>query len=317
MSIADHRTTEDTATGELVPYLEPMRQVLTELVDAALDLAPSSGIPAADSKAMAELYEEAKLENGHWTQPVRAAHSAAGVLRFAAGDHIRSYVRLFGGLPVPVYSHLVTARCCLDACGVALWLGAADTSAMIRVKRYQVMRMMNADQLKRAPVPAWKEHGKANIDNVIAGAREHGWGVSRSNLSVAGIEPPKPRQLIQTVLDDIPSSFDDNIGLGDVLWWYLSGATHSTSYALMQSIDASGGQTNPIGEPMAAIFTSGRSVELFGLTVARAFEKVTAEHAALFGWTSERWTTARHSLNELRRTTIQRGPAPTRSARTP
>ena len=52
------------------------------------------------------------------------------------------------------------------------------------------------------------------------------------------------------------------IDLGALLWWYLSGVTHSSTYALMQSVDAERVPGTALAPQRGAIFTDARSVLL-------------------------------------------------------
>lgn len=285
---------------DLASHLEPMVTVMLELVDAALDLAPPSGLPAADSQAMAERAVEDKYANEHWPEPVRAAHAVTGVLVFAAGDHIRSYARLFASEPVPVYTHLAIARAALDAAGTAYWLADTGISDETRIMRYEVTRLMSAVECKRSPMPSAKAKSQEIVDNVRAGAAPHGWTVNRSNPHCGNQEEPRPKQLIRRVLEDDAIFGPDAPGIATVLWWYLSGVTHSASYALMQSVKITDDAPNAApGETMAAISTSSQSVFMMGLTAARGYAAAVQEHAQLMGWSSERWDAARKALADL------------------
>lgn len=299
---ADSNPDEDQ---RLLDYLRPLCDVMLELVDGAQELGGEHGLPAADSMAVAEIAEEPKYINEHWTGPVRGAHTTAGIVRFAAGDHVRSFARLFLDQPVPVFSHLVLARASLDACGNAYWLSDTKAGVEGRIQRYQVHRMLNAKELKKSPLTAPKAKGKEALDLVVNGANLLGWGATKGNPRVGITEEVAPKKLMRAVLNDDRTFGEDQLGNSELLWWYLSGATHSAMWALMQSVDATSGDTDATGEPLAAIFTNGESVVTMGLTVARAYEATIVEHAALFGWGSNRWTAARIRLNELRKQAVQ------------
>jgi hypothetical protein len=294
--------------ADLTVHLKPMCTALAELTDAAQGLAPPSGLPAADSKAMLERSEEHTYLNPHWDEPVRGAHAVGGVLAFAATDHMRSFGQLFATEPVPVYSHLVLARAALDAAGMAYWVADTGTGTKTRIMRYGVTRLMNAAQYDRSPVPDAKDLAKRIRDSVDLGSADNGWTISRKTGRVGTEDPPKPRKLIRAVLADDKVFGSGEAGIGDVLWWYLSGATHSASYALMQSVQIHEQATRANGgdEPMGAIYTSAGSVILIGLTVARAYETAISEWARLMGWRSDRWDEARKRLSTLSRSV---GPA--------
>lgn len=279
-----------------------MCSVISELTDAAQALAPPSGLPGVSSRAMAERAEESTFTNPHWEEPVRASHAVGGVVAFAATDHLRSFGGLFSSEPVPVYSHLVLARAALDAAGLAYWLADTGIDTKTRIMRYSVTRLMNAGQFDRSPLPDGKDHARRVRDSVDAGAVANGWTISRRTGRVGTEEPPRTRRLIRTVLHDDSVFGPTESGVADVLWWYLSGATHSASYALMQSVKIHEEATKTFGgEPMAAIYTSSEGVMLIGLTIARAYTNAYGEWARLMGWQSDRWDAAQQELASLSR----------------
>ena len=86
-------------------------------------------------------------------------------------------------------------------------------------------------------------------------------------------EMPPPRKGIAAVLGEMPAEAE-RAGLGSVLWWYLSGVTHSASYGLMQAIEAQETK-DALGTQMGAIFTDARSVILMAWAAATAFTTMT------------------------------------------
>jgi len=102
------------ATDDIVPVLEHLMDSLEGLANAAEVLA-GSGMALADSPAMTELAREADITADDWDEPVHAAHTNAGILRFAATDAVRQFTRLFRSQPVPVYAHLSVARAGLES----------------------------------------------------------------------------------------------------------------------------------------------------------------------------------------------------------
>lgn len=288
------------AVDNLAAHLKPMVDVLLALAEAAREIGPPSGLPAADSQAMAERAVEDEYGNEHWPEPVRASHAIAGVLVLAAGDHLRSYARLFAAEPVPVYTHFVVARAALDAAGTAYWMSDTSIGADIRIMRYEVSRLTNAAECSRSPLPSAKKTGNTIVANVRAGAALHGWTVNRRTPQCGNQKQPRPKQLIRQVLNDDALFGRDAPGIASVLWWYLSGVTHSASYALMQSVQVTEDAPHAApGETMAAIYTSSQSVITMGLTAARGYVASVQEHADLMGWSSQRWDDARQALADL------------------
>jgi hypothetical protein len=133
-----------------------------------------------------------------------------------------------------------------------------------------------------------------------AGAAMHGWEVDAKENRCGTERQLGPKALIALALDDDAIFGKDDVGLGPLLWWYLSGVVHSSPYALMQSVDASaGGNSAVTGEQVASIFTSGQAVLMVGLTAGRGYRAAVNEHAGLMGWNSERWQMAQLEFAKL------------------
>ena len=109
--------------GDIVPILGPLIKLLEGMADGAESLA-GSGVPMADSPAMAEMSKEASIAGDDFEEPVHAAPTNASILRFAATDYVRQFAAMFRGQPVPVYAHLPVARASLEAAALAsYWAG--------------------------------------------------------------------------------------------------------------------------------------------------------------------------------------------------
>ena len=291
----DGAMTATPDTKDLVEAVAPTVRAVLALTDAA-QTAAGIGLPSADSAAMAEVAAEPPLVNAHLREPIHAAHSLSAILAFAAGDHLRNYARLFASQPVPVYSHLVVARACLDACSVAFWLNEPGIGAERRVQRYLVLRLDNAKQQKRSPLVVSKDKAKEIIEEVRLGVAEAGWALQAhlndgNSPRVAAEALPSPKSRIGAVLGDMTAEAE-RAGLGPALWWYLSGVTHGASYGLMQAVEAQAEQ-HPSMPQMGAIFTDARSVILMAWALATAFVSMTDVRMAVFGWQSSAWSSAK------------------------
>ena len=95
---------------------------------------------------------------------------------------------------------------------------------------------------------------------------------------------------IAAVLRELPTD-QQWARLGPVLWWYLSGVTHSAPYSFMQAVEAQGTQS-PFEPQLGAIFTDGRSVILMAWAIATAYRTMTEARRSLFGWESSGWEAA-------------------------
>lgn len=250
---------------------------------------------------MAELAEEARLVNDHLAEPIHAAHSLARILAFAATDHLGNYARLFDSQPVPVYSHLVVARACLDACSLAYWLGEPDVGAERRAQRYVAMRLFNAKQQKRSPIGQVKEKAKEILEDARAGVTAAKWPFhphwsKNENPRVADEAVPRSKAGIAAVLGEIPAEVAET-RIGHVLWWYLSGVTHSASFALMQAVELEE-PTSELGPHMGAIFTDAKSVLMMAWAISKAYVTMIEAHRGLFRWESDEWNDTRAEHRE-------------------
>jgi hypothetical protein len=103
--------------------IEPTRASLRELALRGRDVRVRRGVlPAADARAMRELEESEGLDNDRGNPMARDAWSLAGVLLFAAEDHILAMCSLLEWSSMPVYAHTVLARAALEASLWAAWL---------------------------------------------------------------------------------------------------------------------------------------------------------------------------------------------------
>jgi hypothetical protein len=294
--------------NEFVEAVAPLVEVISKLTSAAAALFDRSQ-PAADSRAMSDLASESKLADDQWPEPVLLVHSQISFATFALLDHLRSFGRLFADEPVPVYSHFVIARAALDVGGIAWWLLDSSIDVEARVVRGQVVRLVAARELRRAPrsLVAAHQRGEAREAEIREGARRRGWTVSGRNargpVRLRDQEHPKPRSAIRAVLghEDHPT-----LTVGDTLWWLLSGHTHGGMHALMQSMTIE--PTNsPLEPPMAAIGTQASTTHVLGGNLCQMFVRVIDARAAYIGRTSDEWIAAKATCQEYLRAVIAAG----------
>lgn len=284
----------DPPPPNLIQALQPTAAALHGLADAGQALA-QPGLPDPASQAMAEIAAEADLPGiGLLGEPVESAHSVANLLAFAATDHLRNFARLFEGEPVPVFSHLVLTRACLDAAGVANWLGQPSIGVERRAQRYVVHRLANAKQMKRSPVADAKAKAASIRQEVGAGCLAAGWALQAhmndgQSPRVGDEEQPTARQAIAAVLGDPVD--DPNAALGDFWWWLLSGVIHGTPYGLMQSVRPQP-RTSDLQPPLGAVLTDSRSVVTLAWAAATAYRTMTESLRRLFGRASAQWDAA-------------------------
>jgi hypothetical protein len=264
---------------------------LTNLADAT-ELLVGSGIATADSTAMAEIVQEAELVGPGFDEPVRGAHSNASILRFAATDAVRQFARLFQSQPVPVYAHMAVARAGLEAAAHSYWTAASGIGAVERVKRFQAIRLRNSLEMKRSPIPEFKQQGAELMARVRQQCQERSWTTiaNDSRIIVGGQELHGSGALIKTLASQ-GSDAPELQRLGATAWWFQSGSSHAVNYALVESIEAQE-PTSSVGPQIASIFTSSRSVALQALILGFGYRSMIEEHRRLFGWSNPAWDSA-------------------------
>lgn len=278
--------------GDIVPVLEPLMSTLTDISDATQSLT-GSGMALDGSQAMAELAQEATLKGPGFDEPVHAAHSNANILRFAATDAVRQFARLFVSQPVPVYAHLAVARAGLESAAHAYWAAARGIGAVARVQRWQLLRLRNAMEMKRSPIPEFKAQGATVMGQVREQCAERSWAViaNEKRVEVANQQLPGSGALIKTLIADGQSAPEVE-RLGATAWWFQSGSSHGVNYALIESIAPPPASGSPLAPQQAAIFTSSRSVALQALILGLGYRSMIEEHRRLFGWSNPAWDQA-------------------------
>lgn len=252
-----------------------------------------SGMALDGSQAMAELAQEATLRGPSFDEPVHAAHSNANILRFAATDAVSQFARLFASQPVPVYAHLAVARAGLESAAHAYWAAARGIGAVARVQRWQLLRLRNAMEMKRSPIPEFKAQGVTVMRQVREQCTERNWTViaNEKRVEVADQHLPGGGALIKTLIADGRSAPEVE-RLGATAWWFQSGMSHGVNFALIESIAPPPDSVSPLAPQQATIFTSSRSVTLQAVILGLGYRSMIEEQRRLFGWSNAAWDEA-------------------------
>lgn len=292
------------AEGDLVPVLAPLMRQLEVLAEAGTALA-GQGVADAHSDAVKERARAAASRGPDFEDSVFACHSNAGILRFSATDHLRQFAKMFAAVPVPVYAHLCVARACLEASALSYWLSSPEVDPEGRVQKYLLTRLSNANQLERSPIGSVKQSGKDLRTKVRREGTALGWVViaNEKRVSVGGLETPATQHLISDVLSDGDEALDT---LGKTMWWFLSGVSHGSAYALLQSIEIANPVASALEPTRVSIFTSSTSVTLQGIVLGRAYRSLMNRHAKLFGWENTAWSSASSDFVDFARGTMAR-----------
>lgn len=276
----------------------PLRDALRALVSVGRDVRQRRGyLPAADGRGMSEFAEAKKYAGGWGAEPIRDAHSSAGVLLFAAEDHIISIGKLFDDDPVPVFSHSVLARSALEASLLASWLMDLKIGPRERIARYMTRDLADKEALERLAAAtesaATETRARTRIETIVDEARRHEFRVVTSKKGkVLGIEErhPDTTSLANLYMLDGDAELDESgdDGLGVIMWRLFCGIDHSSFHGLRQSIDDSAGpsELDP-GTVRAAFRTASNEVLIVLTTVALAYMPAMGAYVRLMGWKDE------------------------------
>lgn len=295
--------TASRTTDDLTAVLAPFVKVVVDVIEASVEMA-GVGAPAVSSPAMGERARETALATADAVDPVAAAHSVAGLLRHAAADHLRSYVESFVRQPVPVFSHVVMARVAIESAAWAYWLCEPrvdrNDGATLRVQRYSLLRLKGAKDLKRSPVPQFKDQGKFTIARVRDYTQAMGWACTVGDTPRVGGETlPAPRGVMRAVIANGTGSAELE-EVAEVVWTYGSGIVHGAVSALLQSVDAPPSTSTSAPQVTAPLFSSSDHVLTYGYVVVDAFVAMVERQRALFGWPGDAWAEAARRASESR-----------------
>jgi hypothetical protein len=196
--------------------------------------------PAVACPSLTELEHQADYAGAREDQPVDNLISMIDLLVQAGNDSLRAVGTLVETEPVFVWAHLPTGRAALEAYAFARWLAECPLDRETRVKRGLLMRLDDAKQLARFGIPALTRLSQQKNASIRNFANANGWDMSIGHMTIGG------ETLIGTkpALDHL---FNDPLSVASIapkLWSYLSGASHGNPYALLQSVDQDGGESD-------------------------------------------------------------------------
>jgi hypothetical protein len=280
--------------GDFQDTVRPSVAAIDSFAGACVDLVdryshlPSVTVPSA---AMEDLAGQATYQKEPWDGPIEETHSLIGLFTLAGLDHMRAYGRIVGGEPVPIWSHLVAARSALEAFGYAHWLTEQPLDTASRVQRTKLLRLRDAFEMCRYDQPEYKQKGRSLKDSVRRGAEANGWTVSFSKKTINGEEVIKAKDAIDRVLGGHPD--DSTGGVGPVLWSYFSGATHSYTYALVQSAERSHETSLSSSTTVrAGLYINTKIVHTLAASLVMAGLITVESRCSYMGWVDSPWVTA-------------------------
>jgi hypothetical protein len=235
--------------------------------------------PAVACPALTELQHQENYAGAPDDQPVDNLISMIDLLIQAGNDSLRAAGTLVGTEPVFVWAHLPTGRAALEAFAFARWLAECPLDRDTRVKRGLLMRLDDAKQLARFGIPALTRLSQQKKDSIRNFADANGWEMSIGQMTIGA----------ETLIDTKPALdhlFNDPQSVASIapkLWSYLSGASHGNPYALLQSVDQDGGESDG-WTVTTALVVRARDVHNLIATVLLGGINAWAMAARYFGW---------------------------------
>jgi hypothetical protein len=265
--------------------MEPLTSSLGRYAKAMSKLSEDNGnMPAAGSRAMAEIAAEQLWRTDEWFEPARNAHSYGGFLSHFLADHLAAYAGTIHAATVgPNWSHFTIMRAIVEAAPIAKWLDEPTITLETRLKRSIAYRLDSADQIGRMQhLPEIAAQSTETRQRCHAFARVHGWEVIKN--AVGGESVPAPGKSFTAMM------FDDTTGAGYTLWNLASAKAHAKWYGLadgLQTMVTPNGPLDPHGGTVALI-VDGEDLTRWGVLCWQACTIVTAHRLELMGWTASK-----------------------------
>jgi hypothetical protein len=287
-----------TIVDALVPVVAEARG----LIDLRHDL--TSIYPTADSDAMGERLDDARLADVWSAQPVTDAQNYCVQLIHVCEDHLESMCRLVADPAfVPVWGLLPLARALLEAAGRACDLGETRIGARQRVQRYMNERLYALHQIGDLPSGARHPEGvRDQRAEILESARRLGFprtphsdphkAAAGSLASPAQFGSGRPRDL-----EVVRRVFEDARELGDGAYRWFAAAAHATAwevqkpFAVLSSNAATGSTSVVLGRHPVEVHQfvhAGLLGYIRGATVC----------LELHGWLNQSWRKA--AINAMR-----------------
>lgn len=221
----------------LADGLRPVADVAEGVATAAEELVRQA-LPRDGSPAMTDLATEMPWQTAEMNTPVVNTLTYASLLGYAATDALKAMV-LHLRAPDLVWAPFINARSGLDAASTAFWLVEPGIYVDERVRRGMALRLHSARELKKGPSELnVGQHSATTVSSVREAADELGWQISGSRQRQARVgrtTMPTPKQRMDAVLRFRQGP--DHETVAHVSWWFYSGLTHATPYALLQFVD--------------------------------------------------------------------------------
>lgn len=243
-------------------------------------------VPAAESRAMAELASENALSGAWGGDPVSGAHTWAGMLVAGAAAQFQTLTRIVVGKP-SVFGPQTLARSGLEMAARAFWLLEPDIGVRLRVARHKTEQLHSFMQARALLGETdYATHGEKAI---TATANELGFEVVRGKKerhSSIIERRPNATTAFRELLDG-----SGRTDIGPTIFGYLSAIDHGTVYALMSSLRTD--DVRPVagypGIVQAALVMDSRHTGLLLSVATLGLANAANRHAALNGWDNRHW----------------------------
>lgn len=262
----------------------PLRDALRAIVDAVEAAGETVGhIAAADSAAMAEVAQQGAYVGAWGDRPAEQAHSTSTLFMLLARDTARSACRLLDADPVVIYSHMVVARSCLEACARARWLDEPGIGIRRRIARTMTERIYSITEQGRIPgldesAPPDKQ-SETLIEALAGEAVRQGFDVIKDRRSKAiGERRLGSTEAVQWLLSDIGPD------LGESVFRFYSAVDHGTIYALGQNLDPVSDQSELEPVELGQVVVDSRSVELVLAAMILGYGRAADSYLSHRGW---------------------------------
>lgn len=268
--------------AEFRVVMNPFTSALATYARAFSFLGEFNGnVPAADSRAMAELAAEPDWRTVNWLEPSRNAHTFAGFLTQFLADHLAAFAAAVDCATVgPSYAHLTIVRAIVEVSPIAFWLSDSQLTVAQRLRRSIVYRLDSASERGRMRhLPEMVARSNEARARCLEFADHHNW--KREGKTLAGEKLPTSGQAFGAILFG-----DDPAGIGLTLWNLTSANIHGKWYAVADGLKdrfVPNGPRDPHGGT-APIIVDGNQLRRYGTMCWLACEAVAQERMALMGW---------------------------------
>jgi hypothetical protein len=288
MILGDEQAASSVSGDAFRTALAPTRQALRDLCAAVTNVVTSRTLPAADSRAMAELSAEPMwAARSDWEHPISDTHTLGAMTLLACTDCARGFAQTIDADEASMYGHLVLARSALETAVICGWLNDPRIDTAERVRRGLCEQLYSAMEVQRLKI---KDDAKVRVAE---------WKTIADSLDLTvDTRPGKPVISERTARPSIPKGIDELVlgdgdwSLGRIQWSFLSAVSHGTWYGLMHAFQTVA-DTSPDGIATVAYGASSDSINTHAACVLGALSNTAHRRFTLMGWTNPEWSTAR------------------------